>query len=264
VSNHRYSKWWWQDWLNDAALRMCSVAARGLWMDVLAMAHGGVPAGHLTVNGKPASTKQIAAISRCTEREVDRLLAELEEAGVFSRTDAGVIFNRRMVRDAKLSEEGAVNAAKRKDRSPPTSHPTQAPIREPQEGPHKGGHYSIDQSHRSEASSLSKSESESPSLSDAGARGTAPREAKKVFNLIFPEDRPHQPEPPEPRRHATSGHALESTAKREPYGPVRSVSQQIEAVRQTSPEPQPPRILRPVEPVRSVEEQLAALNEKSA
>lgn len=113
MSNHRYSKFWWQDWLNDAALRMCSVAARGLWMDVLAMAHGGVPAGHLTVNGKPASNRQIAAISRCTDKEVVRLLAELEDAGVFSRTDQGVIFSRRMVRDAKLSEEGAKAVAKR-------------------------------------------------------------------------------------------------------------------------------------------------------
>jgi hypothetical protein len=36
--------------------------------------------------------------------EVERLLAELEAAGVFSRTEEGIIFSRRMVQDEKVRE----------------------------------------------------------------------------------------------------------------------------------------------------------------
>jgi hypothetical protein len=39
--------------------------------------------------------------------EVDRLLAELESAGVFSRTEDGIIFSRRMVQDEKVRETRA-------------------------------------------------------------------------------------------------------------------------------------------------------------
>lgn len=40
------------DWLNDAALRLVSVGARGLWIDMLCMMHQGTPYGHLKVAGK--------------------------------------------------------------------------------------------------------------------------------------------------------------------------------------------------------------------
>jgi hypothetical protein len=36
------------DWLNDAALRACSLAARGLWKDMNCIMHQGHPYGHLT------------------------------------------------------------------------------------------------------------------------------------------------------------------------------------------------------------------------
>ena len=113
MSNHRYSKFWWQDWQRDGALRMCSLAARGLWMDILCLAHDGIPTGHVTVNGKAPSNRQLAAIVGTTEKETAKLLNELEDAGVFSRTSAGIIFSRRMVRDAALSVEGEKNANKR-------------------------------------------------------------------------------------------------------------------------------------------------------
>ncbi len=102
MSKNIWSKFWWQDWQRDPALRACSLAARGLWMEILAVAHEGDPPGHLTINGNPPSNRQIAAIAGCAVKTVTALLAELEANGVFSRTDAGTIYSRRMVRDHEL------------------------------------------------------------------------------------------------------------------------------------------------------------------
>jgi hypothetical protein len=105
-NGHHWSKFCWRDWQNDRALRACSLAARGFWVECLAAMHDGDPVGHLTMNGEPATPKQMAANANCSEREAVKLLAELEAAKVFSRTADGTIYSRRMVKDAAISEAG--------------------------------------------------------------------------------------------------------------------------------------------------------------
>lgn len=95
------------DWRKDMALQSCSVAARGLWMDMLCIAHECEPYGHLTVNGKAMSAAQIGRHTGLTERECQRLIAELDDAGVSSRTEDGTIYSRRMVRDEDLRQRRA-------------------------------------------------------------------------------------------------------------------------------------------------------------
>ena len=102
----RWSKFWWQDYDQDPALRMCSLAAQGLWMRMLCLMHQGRPYGHLLVNGNAPNPKQLAAIVGASSAEVTKLIAELEQAGVFSRNPSGVAFNRRMVRDNQQREIG--------------------------------------------------------------------------------------------------------------------------------------------------------------
>ena len=101
----RWSKFWWQDYEGDDALRVCSLAAQGLWMRMLCAMHKGTPYGHLTVNGRPATVRQIAAIASAPEKEVAKLLAELAEAGVYSVDGDDVMFCRRMVRDKAAREK---------------------------------------------------------------------------------------------------------------------------------------------------------------
>ena len=84
-NGHRWSKFWWRDHQGDAALRACSLAARGYWMELLCIAHEAEQVGYVLVNGKRPTGRQIAIIAGCTEREARKLEAELEEAGVFSR-----------------------------------------------------------------------------------------------------------------------------------------------------------------------------------
>lgn len=95
-----FMKWYARDWRGDGALRMCGYGARGLWADLLSLMHDeGEPYGHLLINGLQPTSAQLARMLGGSAREIEGFLAELEDAGVFSRTEAGAIFSRRMVRD---------------------------------------------------------------------------------------------------------------------------------------------------------------------
>ena len=99
-NGHHWSKFSWRDWSADKALHPCSLGAKGFWIEMLCIMHEGTPVGHLTLGGKPATLRQMAANAYCSEREATKHLAELEDAGVFSRTNDGTIYCRRMVKDA--------------------------------------------------------------------------------------------------------------------------------------------------------------------
>jgi hypothetical protein len=97
------------DWRADPALRMCSLAARGLWMEMLSLMHEADPRGSLLINGSKIATKQLASLCGATLRETIALIAELEAAGVFSRAEDGAIFSRRMKRDGEKAERDKAN-----------------------------------------------------------------------------------------------------------------------------------------------------------
>ncbi len=89
------------DWRSDPRLRMCGLASRGLWMEMIALLHEADPYGHLLVTGKPPTDTQLAMLAGAPSEQIPELLGELESAGVFSRTGKGVIYSRRMTRDEK-------------------------------------------------------------------------------------------------------------------------------------------------------------------
>lgn len=95
------------DWRRDAALQSCSVAARGLWIELMCVMHDCEPYGVLAVNGRAMSAAQVARLVGEQEKIIGRLLAELEDAGVCSRDDEGRLFSRRMVKDEEVREARA-------------------------------------------------------------------------------------------------------------------------------------------------------------
>ena len=97
------------DWRADPALRMCSLAARGLWIEMLCLMHEARPHGSLLVNGKPVTAAQLANLVGAGVAEVEGFLAELEEAGVFSRDADGALYSRRMRRDEERAAANRVN-----------------------------------------------------------------------------------------------------------------------------------------------------------
>jgi hypothetical protein len=116
---------------------MCSLAARGLWADMLALMHEATPYGHLLINGKAPDAKQLAALVGARPGEVQFCLNELDGAGVFSRTAEGVVYSRRMVRDRERSTEGreAVQRRWAKAKKGQDEKPSREPIRSPSSEP---------------------------------------------------------------------------------------------------------------------------------
>lgn len=86
---------------SDPALRLCSLAARGLWMEMLSIMYASERFGHLTVNGTPMEPVQLSRLVGEGTDIVVALVKELESAGVFSRSDDGAIFSRRLLRDSE-------------------------------------------------------------------------------------------------------------------------------------------------------------------
>lgn len=107
--NTPWLKFYPSDWRADPALRMCSLAARGLWMEMLCLMHEADPRGSLLVNGRAVDARQLAILAGVSEAEATPLLTELGSAGVFSRKRSGVIFSRRMERDEQKSRKNKEN-----------------------------------------------------------------------------------------------------------------------------------------------------------
>lgn len=94
-----WMKFYPADWRADAMLRLCSIAARGLWAEMMCIMHDAERYGSLLVNGRRIDKKQLAGLAGISEKECTLLLLELEGNGVFSRDDDGTIYSRRMRRD---------------------------------------------------------------------------------------------------------------------------------------------------------------------
>lgn len=101
------------DWRSDVALRSCSPLARALWIELLCLMHDGVPVGYLTVNGRPLALSALPGLTGIDADGIASGIAELDAAAIFSRTPEGVIFSRKMVRDATKSAAQAAKAKKR-------------------------------------------------------------------------------------------------------------------------------------------------------
>lgn len=109
MSSTTWGKFYWADWSNDPKLKLCSLAARGLWMQMLCIASESIPVGYVAVGKIALDNAAIAKLSAASLDEVNDLVAELERNDVFSRTSKGTIYCRRMISDAKKSQTAREN-----------------------------------------------------------------------------------------------------------------------------------------------------------
>jgi len=104
MSAHQSTRWFWSDWAGDPAVRSLTLSERGLWIDLLAMASGGVPVGYVTDGrGDPVAVEEIARFANCSAAEASSLVTSILKKGAASRDRSGRLYNRRMVRDYELS-----------------------------------------------------------------------------------------------------------------------------------------------------------------
>lgn len=93
-------------WQSDAALRSCSATARGVWIElvcIMSQNENGTY-GYLCPNGRitePLTESVILRLAGLVAEEYKQGVAELEQAGVFSRTEHGVMFCRFMLKEIK-------------------------------------------------------------------------------------------------------------------------------------------------------------------
>lgn len=110
------------------ALKMCSLAAQGLWMRMLCIAAQHDPTGYVSINRVGLDPEGISRIVGAGVDEVRSLIGELSLNGVFSRDRNGTIYNRRMVRDAKKAlvarRNGKLGGNPKLTCRTPTPHPS--------------------------------------------------------------------------------------------------------------------------------------------
>lgn len=105
-----WAKFYWSDWSADPKLRLCSLAAQGLWMRMLCIAAESDPVGYVALDGKtPIKVEELASLVGQAAKVVKPLLAELKSRGVFSVDRRGVIYSRRMLADARKREVAVEN-----------------------------------------------------------------------------------------------------------------------------------------------------------
>lgn len=94
------------DWRNDAGLKLCTLGARGLWIEMICIMHAAEPYGHLCAAGRPLDARDLSKLVGESERDVKKWLDELVHNNVCS-SEEGAIVSRRMVRDESLRERRA-------------------------------------------------------------------------------------------------------------------------------------------------------------
>lgn len=126
-----WMKFYPRDWRGDQALRVVSLAARGLWMEMLCIMHEASPRGHLLIGASAVTDEALARAIGARTEEVQALLVELHDAGVFDRSRKGVILSRRMIADekrAKVGREAKLQAIeKARGNAPPSRSPSSTP-----------------------------------------------------------------------------------------------------------------------------------------
>lgn len=107
-----WTKFYWSNWLGDAKLRSCSICARGMWMDMLAVAAQSDPVGYIQAPAGGQLITMLARISGISKPEAEEYFCELVDAGVLKYDEFGRVYDQRMVRDNENLQK-AITSGKR-------------------------------------------------------------------------------------------------------------------------------------------------------
>lgn len=98
-------KAWVKDILADAELKCVPMAARGFWLYCMCLMHKSPRRGYLLQeNGQPFPLDLLALNAGCSTDEAAHLYHLLLNSEVFSASEDGVAYSRRMVRESRISE----------------------------------------------------------------------------------------------------------------------------------------------------------------
>jgi len=103
------------DWLRDGVAG-CSLTSQGLWLRMMFVMHDSENYGEACIGGAPMTDEAIARRCGTTLKTYRKCLQELDNAGVVSRKENGVLFCRRMVRDELERKQAAERQRLSRDR----------------------------------------------------------------------------------------------------------------------------------------------------
>lgn len=97
------------DWKRDAGVQALSYEERGIWFELMLMMFESPERGKLIFRtGTPIPEDAVARALGLDKQKVNQILSKLLEYGVASKDEeTGIIYCRRMVRDAELSQKRA-------------------------------------------------------------------------------------------------------------------------------------------------------------
>lgn len=115
------------DWQAEPTLRTCSLASKGLWIEMLGLMAHSVRHGYLCKMNSPdpMPPEDLAKILGQPIEEIKSLLQDLEQNGVFSKTSDGFVYSRRLLKDAKIRKRNCKYKSKQRENETLT-HSTQA------------------------------------------------------------------------------------------------------------------------------------------
>ena len=95
-----FLKFFVRDWQADQQLRLCSLEARGCWLELLLVMHGAKRRGYLEdQSGVPLTDEQIATLIGTFKGDLYRCKRELLKHGVPGVDENGCWYSRRMVKE---------------------------------------------------------------------------------------------------------------------------------------------------------------------
>jgi len=103
-----------RDWLSDPAVRRCTPASRGIWIDLLCFMWESPERGEIT-----ARPEDLARMTGATEAEIETFLQEAEVtqmSRVTWRDNFVTIENRRMVRDRNAKEISRLSSQRHREK----------------------------------------------------------------------------------------------------------------------------------------------------
>jgi hypothetical protein len=132
-------QWYPGDWRRDSALQACSFMARAIWRELLDIMHDGEPRGYLAAGGRAIEPLELSRMigGGLSSRKIGRALSELRSRNVYSMTEDGIIFSRRMVRDEAIIQARIRGGrdAEQPNRKGPSTAPSPLPSTSPSTPP---------------------------------------------------------------------------------------------------------------------------------
>lgn len=129
-----WMKFYGSNWRADECLRMCSLTARGLWIEMICLMDRADPRGYLLVNGLYPTIDELAVLVGATPEVTQSAFDELDRAGVFSwatKNKTRIPYSRKMIKDqkkAKIAQQNGQNGGNpslgNQTRNPPSDNQT--------------------------------------------------------------------------------------------------------------------------------------------